>query len=111
MQLFNYGLMAKETEVLEQRVQALEEMLGLRALDNNMDERLSAVKVQVYSNKNALTFAEACTYLDVSQSLLYKLTSTNAIPHYKPRGKMVYFSRAELDKWMLTNHSIIPITI
>lgn len=50
-----------------------------------------------------LTFDEACRYLGVSESLLYKLTSTKDVPHFKPRGKMLYFSKAELDAWLSQN--------
>ena len=50
-----------------------------------------------------LNFDEAARYLDVSKSHLYKLTSTNKIPHWKPQGKRVYFTKAELDSWLLRN--------
>jgi excisionase family DNA binding protein len=53
--------------------------------------------------KEIFTFAEACLYLDLSSSHLYKLTSGNAIPCYCPQGKKLYFRRAELDAW-LTGH-------
>ncbi len=50
-----------------------------------------------------LTFDEAARYLDVSKSHLYKLTSANKIPHYKPQGKRLYFSKSELNTWLLRN--------
>lgn len=53
--------------------------------------------------KDVLTIIEAAEYLEISQSHLYKLTSTGSIPYYKPNGKKVYFNRPELDKWLLTN--------
>jgi len=53
--------------------------------------------------KTVLTFAEAITYLDLSESFLYKLTSQRQIPHFKPHGKKIYFERTELDKWRMTN--------
>ncbi|MBD3638517.1 MAG: helix-turn-helix domain-containing protein [Crocinitomicaceae bacterium] len=53
--------------------------------------------------KNVLNFNEACQYLELSQSHLYKLTSTGAIPHYKPNGKKIYFNRQELDEWLQRN--------
>ncbi len=40
-------------------------------------------------------------YIGVSESMLYKLTSSKEIPHYKPRGKMVYFAKEELDEWLV----------
>lgn len=53
--------------------------------------------------KQVLNFNETCKYLELSQSHLYKLTSTGAIPHYKPNGKKIYFNRPELDQWLLRN--------
>lgn len=50
-----------------------------------------------------LGFDEACKYIGVSESLLYKLTAAKEVPHYKPRGKMLYFNREEIDKWLLQN--------
>jgi len=50
-----------------------------------------------------LNLKEAARYLNMSCSHLYKLTSAKEIPHYKPRGKQVYFEKRELDKWLLQN--------
>ena len=53
--------------------------------------------------KTVLNFNEACSYLDVSLSHLYKLTSTRQIPHFCPQGKKLYFNRTELDAWLQRN--------
>lgn len=53
--------------------------------------------------KTVLNFNEACKYLDVSPSHLYKLTSTKQIPHFCPQGKKLYFKRDELDSWLQRN--------
>ena len=55
--------------------------------------------------KEVLNFNEACDYLELSQSHLYKLTSSGAIPHYKPNGKKIYFKRSELDEWVLRHRT------
>jgi excisionase family DNA binding protein len=47
-----------------------------------------------------LTFKEACNYLGYAPSYLYKLTYRNVIPHYKPTGKIIFFSKRELDEWI-----------
>lgn len=44
---------------------------------------------------------EAAILTGLSLSHLYKLTSTNGIPCYKPTGKAIYFNREELEAWML----------
>jgi excisionase family DNA binding protein len=53
--------------------------------------------------KDVLNLDEACTYIQVSRSHMYKLTSKCHIPNYCPNGKKLYFKRAELDQWLTTN--------
>jgi excisionase family DNA binding protein len=66
----------------------------------NIEKMLSE---QGLLKKDVLNFNETADYLDISHSHLYKLTSTGSVPHYKPNGKRVYFKRAELDQWLLSN--------
>jgi len=54
-------------------------------------------------HKDVLNFKEAAQFLSISNSYLYKLTSSGQIPHYKPEGKLIYFQRAELQNWLLRN--------
>ena len=68
----------------------------LSEIANKLDE-------QNLLQKTVLNFNEACSYLDVSQSHLYKLTSTRQIPHFCPQGKKLYFNRTELDIWLQRN--------
>lgn len=58
--------------------------------------------------KNVLTFTEACEFTGLSKSYMYRLTSTRQIPHFKPRAKLVYFERKELEDWLLQNR-VTPI--
>lgn len=53
--------------------------------------------------KEVLNFNDACNYLDISASHLYKLTSQKSIPHFCPQGKKLYFKREELDEWLQRN--------
>jgi len=53
-----------------------------------------------------MDFKSACRYLNVSKSFLYKLTSKNQIPYYKPSGKLLFFEKAELTKWLLSKRSM-----
>jgi len=52
------------------------------------------------TQKNVLNFEEAVQYTGMKSSYLYKLTSTGRIPHYKPYGKMIFFSRQELEEFL-----------
>ncbi|MGC5746030.1 helix-turn-helix domain-containing protein [Chryseobacterium sp. NFX27] len=60
-------------------------------------------QTQGYLAKEVLTFKEASALLGVSSSMLYKLTHKRAITFYKPNGKLIYFKRADLLNWMLSN--------
>lgn len=57
----------------------------------------------ISTQKEVLTSDEAARYLGISKSYLYKLTMRQQVPHYKPMGKMCYFSRLELEKWLQSN--------
>lgn len=91
-------------ERLNDRVAAIEALLQKLEPVEGLLERLTLLEENIYTTKNMFTFMEACAYLGVSESLLYKLTSTKEIPHYKPRGKMVYFDKTELDAWLKQNN-------
>lgn len=72
----------------------------------NLEQRLSQLEAAMLTAnvaaKEILTFDEACVYMGVSRSFMYKCTSTNRIPHYKPSGRMIYFKKEELAEWIFT---------
>lgn len=57
----------------------------------------------IICTKEVLTSDEAARYMGIKVSYLYKLTSSKAIPHYKPNGKNCFFKRAELEAWLTAN--------
>lgn len=54
-------------------------------------------------NKEYLTLKDACNFMGLSKSHLYKLTSNNVIRHFKPNGKMIYFDKKDLIEWIKSN--------
>jgi len=66
-------------------------------------ERLERIEKGVMMQKNVLTFDEAVMFTGLAKSYLYKLTAGGKIPYYKPSGKLIYFDREELERWMLRN--------
>ena len=58
------------------------------------------IKSGLIVRKEVLTFDEAATFTGLSKSYLYKLTSGQKIPFYKPAGKLCYFNRLELESWL-----------
>ena len=63
-------------------------------------DQLAILTNAVLSNKQTLNIDEAAAFTGLAVSYLYKLTSTQEIPHYKPRGKILYFDRSELETWL-----------
>jgi len=58
------------------------------------------------ANKEVLTLDEACQYTSISRSYMYKLTSSEKIPHFKARGKLIYFEREKLNSWLLKKFNL-----
>ncbi len=46
-----------------------------------------------------LNIERASEYLGIKKATLYNWIHQNRIPHYKPGGSKVFFSRLELNKW------------
>lgn len=88
-------------ERLSERLDALEAYVKTLGDADDLKERITALEDNMYTNKHALTTTEACLYMGISESLLYKMTAAHEIPHFKPRGKMIYFDKKELDDWLL----------
>ena len=71
--------------------------------NKSIEQRIEELEALVYATKNVLSFDEASKHLNLSKSYLYKLTSAQQIPHYKPQGKMIYFEKDALDAWLRQN--------
>ncbi|TXG79689.1 MAG: DNA-binding protein [Spirochaetes bacterium] len=72
-------------------------------LNETIDERLKAIETLLLSQKTVLSFDEMAIYTGLSKSHLYKLTSSGGVPCYKPKGKHIFFSKSEVDQWLLQN--------
>ena len=60
--------------------------------------------------KKILNFNEVRALLNVSKSTLYKLTSSNSIPHFKPTKGKLYFKRVEVMLWLTGESETSTIT-
>ncbi len=66
-------------------------------------ERLDRLEKLLIANKEVMTFEETCDYTGISRSYLYKLTAAGNIPHSKPNGKLIFFERNKIVRWLLQN--------
>jgi len=71
-----------------------------------LEKQIADLQGNILNQKNVLTFSEATRYTGFSRSYLYKLTHLQKIPCSKPAGKMLFFDRVELEKWLLHNQEI-----
>jgi excisionase family DNA binding protein len=69
-------------------------------LSNQILNRLDTIESLIRQEQiQLLTLDEAALYLRLSRSYLYKLTSTSKIAFSKPNGKVLYFTKHDLDDW------------
>lgn len=79
-------------------------MYYIEIMTADLKEVVDLVTAQtIFCTKEVLTFEETARYMGMSKSYLYKLTMNRVIPHYKPMGKMCFFNRVEVEKWLQTN--------
>ena len=102
----DYEILSKRVEYLSEKLSSLEGFVNFNPAD--ILKRVTKVESMLFTSKEMLTSEEACYYLGISMSQLYKMTSAHTIPHYKPRGKQVYFCKKELDEWM-KNDPVVTI--
>lgn len=66
----------------------------------NLNARLETLENLLYDGKQVLNSEEAAIFLGMARSSLYKMTHRHEIPFYRPNGKVIYFEKEELIKWM-----------
>lgn len=64
------------------------------------------MRKEEFTLQGPLTLNEAAAYLKVSVHTLHKWTSRGTIPFFKPNGRVLYFSRADLDAWVYRNRNV-----
>ena len=69
-------------------------------LIERIERYLSSIKI---NTKAVLDAYELELYTGLSYSAITKLTSANQIPFSKPCGKKIYFSKEEIDQWLMSN--------
>lgn len=82
-------------ELLNERLNRIETLL-----ENIYNQRIIPEAGDV--SPKIMTTKTVATYLNVTPSTIYKMTSSREIPHSK-RGKILYFDKKEIDEWVLKN--------
>lgn len=58
-------------------------------------------KIALVGAKNVLTLDEVVIVTGLAKGYLYRLTSTQRIPHYKLNGRNLYFKKDEIEAWLM----------
>lgn len=74
--------------------------MGTEAISKELEIIKSLLENLTISSKEHFTIKEASKYLGISDSTLYKLTSSNSITYYQPNGKLIYFSKSDVDNFI-----------
>lgn len=85
-------------EIIDARLDRIEKLLE-NIYTNNTSEHLDTVLPPI------MTVEQLASYLSLSKSTIYKLTSSRDIPFSK-RSKKIYFKRKEIDKWILESKMV-----
>jgi len=64
---------------------------------------LAFIKKSLLQSKTVFTPECAADYMGISLSTLYKMTSAGTIPFSKPNGKLIFFAKADIDRFLLSN--------
>ena len=69
-----------------------------------LSDKLDRIEVLLLgATKPVLTLKDCARYTGYSIQHIYKMTSCNEIPYYKPNGGVIFFDKAEIDQWLLRN--------
>ena len=69
----------------------------------DLQKRVDALEDILDAGKEVLTVEEAAKFMGMARSSLYKMTSDQTIPFYRPNGKMIFFEKTDLLSWIRKN--------
>lgn len=112
----------KELEILLSRVKGIKSLLESNSLEQFQQEvlkvenylkrfgslaellsHLEKLENMAYAAKDFLSIDEVATYLNISKSSVYKITSSKELTVYKPNGKNIFILRSDLNDWIKRN--------
>ena len=72
----------------------------------SQEHRIEVLENTLNVAKEVLTLEEAALFMGISKSSLYKMTHRHELPFFRPNGKLIYFEKTELLKWMRQNRNM-----
>lgn len=62
-------------------------------------------KLIIGTTKQIFTVEDVVNYTGFSKSYVYKLVHMNILPYSKPNNRTLFFTKSEIDEWLLQNKS------
>ena len=72
----------------------------------SFEHRIEVLANTLSAAKEVLTLEEAALSMGISKSSLHTMTHRPELPFFRPNGKLIYFEKAELLKWMRQNRNM-----
>ena len=73
---------------------------------NAIIEKLTNLeKLIIGTTKQIFTVDDVVNYTGFSKSYVYKLVHNNILPYSKPNNRTLFFTKSEIDEWLLQNKS------
>ena len=69
----------------------------------DLQKRVETLEDMLDAGKEVLTVEEAAKFMGMARSSLYKMTSDQTIPFYRPNGKMIFFEKSDILSWIRKN--------
>ena len=69
----------------------------------DLQKRVETLEDMLDAGKEVLTVEEAAKFMGMARSSLYKMTSDQPIPFYRPNGKMIFFEKTDILSWIRKN--------
>ncbi len=67
-----------------------------------MEKQLKTTEIDL-SQKRVFNMDELAAYTGISKAYLYVLVRKGVVPYSRPGGKILFFDRLEIDKWLLSS--------
>ena len=69
----------------------------------DLQKRVETLEDMLEAGKEVLTVEEAAKFMGMARSSLYKMTTDQTIPFYRPNGKMIFFEKSDILSWIRKN--------
>ncbi|WP_312321657.1 hypothetical protein [Soonwooa sp.] len=70
---------------------------------NHLLEEVTELKEQLGLNKDTFNVKDFSAYSGIKESFIYKIVGQQLISYSKPNGKMLFFSKSDVDDYLRQN--------